>query len=223
MPWALPVRRRADQDRPRDWMRSALMARQPWRGAVAGRAFLPGVRPWRVPVLSAVLPPPAAARGVAVRWSPAAECRSGSAVQTAPVAPCARRPSERGLRDRPAKRFSARPRRAPEPARGAAQARPSRSPAGTSRRPGQHRWRPRIRRRRSRHPDLRIPVRRTETRNPATGCAVHGIVALDDPANGCQDLFHGRFTRYAWLSHTNPRCPQKLPAGTFRRADSRSP
>ena len=40
--------------------------------------------------------------------------------------------------------------------------------------------------------------------------AVHRIVAFDDPADGCQDLFHGRFTRYAWLSHTNPRCPQKL-------------
>ncbi|MBN8934673.1 MAG: hypothetical protein J0G97_23595, partial [Rhizobium pusense] len=29
----------------------------------------------------------------------------------------------------------------------------------------------------------------------------------DDPAYRRQNLFHGRFTRYAWLSHINPRFP----------------
>ncbi|MEK1904105.1 MAG: hypothetical protein AAAB19_31500, partial [Rhizobium sp.] len=33
------------------------------------------------------------------------------------------------------------------------------------------------------------------------------LIAFDDLANGGQDLFHGRFTHYTWLSHIYPRYP----------------
>ncbi len=35
------------------------------------------------------------------------------------------------------------------------------------------------------------------------------LIALDDLADRRQNLFHGRFTRYAWLSHFYPRYSEK--------------
>lgn len=50
-----------------------------------------------------------------------------------------------------------------------------------------------------------------------------GLIAFDDLADGGQNFFHGRFTRYAWLSHFYPVIPKQRPDGVEHSSESPRP